>query len=99
MTVSRQPCVYILCSRRNGTLYVGVTARLLARVWQHKQHLVQGFTESYRVDRLVWYELHETMLSAIAREKSLKNWNRAWKIRLIEQANPHWRDLYLDLLG
>lgn len=93
MTV-KQPCVYLLASRRNGTLYVGVTSDLLKRVWEHKNHVVEGFTKRYGVDRLVWYELHESMESAIRREKAIKEWKRAWKLELIERANPEWTDLY-----
>lgn len=93
-----QPCVYILASRRNGTLYVGVTSDLIKRVWEHKSDVVGSFTSRYAVHMLVWYELHETMESAIAREKAVKEWNRAWKLRLIEGDNPNWRDLYSDLI-
>ena len=93
-----QPCVYILASDRNGTLYVGVTSDLAKRVWQHKNSVVEGFTEKYDVHALVWYELHETMESAISREKALKEWQRAWKIRLIEESNPEWRDLYPNIV-
>ncbi|KRE89643.1 GIY-YIG nuclease [Frateuria sp. Soil773] len=94
----RQPCVYMLASGRNGTLYVGVTSHLIQRIWQHRNEVVGGFTSRYRVHDLVWYELHETMESAILREKRLKEWKRAWKLRLIEGANPEWRDLYPTLL-
>lgn len=94
----KQPCVYILASRRNGTLYVGVTADLIRRVWEHKNDVVEGFTRRYRVHSLVWSEVHEAMLSAIAREKALKEWKRAWKLELIERTNPNWRDLYADLI-
>jgi putative endonuclease len=97
MTV-KQPCVYILASRRNGTLYAGVTSDLIKRVWEHKNHLVEGFTKRYGVDRLVWYEPHETMDSAIRREKAIKEWKRAWKLELIEKSNPEWTDLYEGLL-
>ncbi len=93
----RQPCVYLLASRRNGTLYVGVTSYLAQRVWQHKSHLVEGFTKRYGVHTLVWYEVHATMESAIAREKAIKEWKRAWKITLIEKSNRQWRDLYEEL--
>ncbi len=93
----KQPCVYLLASKRNGTLYVGVTSNLPQRVWQHKNHLVEGFTRRYAVDRLVWFEAHETMLSAIAREKAIKEWQRAWKLELIEKSNPDWADLYETL--
>ena len=94
----KEPCVYLLASNRNGTLYVGVTSDLVQPIWQHKNNLVQGFTKRYGVHTLVWYELCGTMNAAIAREKAIKEWKRAWKIRLIEEANPEWRDLYGDLL-
>ena len=81
----RLPCVYILASRRNGTLYVGVTADLGQRVWQHKSDLTEGFTKRYGVHTLVWYEVHESMESAIRREKAIKEWKRAWKLELIEK--------------
>ena len=93
-----EPCVYILASRRNGTLYIGVTSDLVKRVWQHKSGLVKGFTREYRVHVLVWFEQHQTMESAIWREKALKNWKRAWKLRLIEEANPEWQDLYTEII-
>ncbi len=76
---------------------MGVTSRLAQRVWQHKNHLVEGFTKRYRVRTLVWYEVHGTMESAIAREKAIKEWKRAWKMALIERSNPQWRDLYEEL--
>jgi putative endonuclease len=87
------PCVYILASARRGTLYVGVTSNLPARVWQHQHHVVDGFTQKYNVHRLVWFERHDTMQDAIAREKQLKAGNRARKVALIEASNPTWRDL------
>lgn len=90
----KQPCVYILASRKNGTLYVGVTSDLVLRVWQHKNDLAEGFTKKYGVHLMVWYEVHATMQSAIAREKAIKEWKRAWKLALIEADNPHWHDLY-----
>ncbi len=90
----KHPCVYILASQRNGTLYVGVTSNLAGRVWQHKNHVVQGFTQKYQVHHLVWYEVHDTMESAILREKQLKAGSRARKLALIEAMNPQWRDLY-----
>ncbi len=93
----KQPCVYMLASKRNGTLYVGVTSNLVQRIWQHKNDLVAGFTQRYAVHTLVWHEVHETMESAITREKAVKRWKRAWKIELIERDNPSWRDLYDDL--
>ena len=88
-----QPCVYPLARRRNGTLYVGVTSNLTQRVWQHKNGMVEGFTKRYGVHRLVWYEVHGTIESAIAREKAIKEWKRGWKIELLEISNPEWRDL------
>ena len=97
--MERHPCVYILASRRNGTLYTGVTSNLVKRIWQHRNDLVDGFTRRYQVHALVWYELHETMESAIRREKAIKNWKRAWKLRLIEERNPYWRDLYDEVAG
>jgi putative endonuclease len=97
--VSKQPAVYILASRRNGTLYIGVTSDLIKRVWQHNNDLVAGFTKRYNVHRLVYIELHETMESALTREKQMKKWNRAWKLELIEKRNPGWRDLWDGILG
>jgi putative endonuclease len=94
----RLPCVYILASQRNGTLYIGVTSDLIKRVWEHKNDLIEGFTKKYAVHRLVYYEMLENMESAIQREKQLKKWNRDWKIELIEKDNPEWADLY-DSLG
>ena len=94
----RRPCVYLLASGRNGTLYVGVTSDLIRRVWQHKSALVEGFTKQYGVKQLVWFEAHDTMESAIGREKSIKAWKRGWKLALIENLNPEWRDLYEDLV-
>ncbi len=92
--MNRQPCVYILASKRNGTLYIGVTSELAKRVWEHREGLVQGFTQEHGVHLLVWYEQHQTMESAITREKQLKKWNRMWKVREIEALNPEWLDLY-----
>jgi putative endonuclease len=92
--MNKQPCVYLLASKRNGTLYAGVTSDLVKRVWEHKNHVVDGFTKQYEVDQLVWYEVHETMESAIQREKAIKEWQRVWKIELIEKFNPDWKDLY-----
>ena len=94
----KQPCVYILASKRNGTLYIGTTSNLAQRVWQHKSNISEGFTRRYGVHTLVWYEFHATMPEAIAREKNLKDWNRAWKLRLIERSNPSWRDLFEDVV-
>ncbi len=95
----KQPAVYILASERNGTLYVGVTSDLVARIWQHREHVVEGFTRRYGVTMLVWYEVHGSMESAILREKRIKKWNRAWKLRLIQEVNPTWRDLWPDIIG
>ena len=95
----KQPAVYLLASRYRGTLYVGVTSDLVQRIWQHRQGLVEGFTQRYGVHMLVWFEQHATMLDAIAREERIKEWKRAWKLELIETNNPRWRDLYDDLLG
>ena len=92
-----QPCVYIMASKRNGTLYTGVTSNLVQRVWRHKNNQIEGFTKRYRIHTLVGYEVHETMTSAITREKKIKNWKRAWKLALIEKTNPEWRDLYTDI--
>jgi putative endonuclease len=92
------PCVYILANRENGTLYVGVTSDLARRIEEHRSKLAEGFTKRYGVDRLVWFEIHPTMESAICREKRLKDWNRAWKKRLINRDNPLWEDLSNQLL-
>lgn len=94
----KQPCVYIMASKRNGTLYIGVTSNLVQRVWQHKNNLVEGFTNRYGIHILVWYEVHETMQSAIAKEKMVKNWKRVWKLALIEKNNPEWQDLYQNII-
>ena len=96
---AKQPAVYILASGRNGTLYIGVTSSLIQRIWQHKNHCVEGFTADHDIDRLVYFELHGSMDAAITREKQLKAWKRAWKVRLIEERNPGWRDLWEDILG
>src|SRR4051794_3982688 len=93
------PCVYILASRRNGTLYAGVTSNLFDRVSKHKQDLIEGFTQRYGVHRLVYYEMRETMPEAIRREKQIKEWKRLWKIRLIESMNPEWIDLFDERTG
>jgi putative endonuclease len=92
--MNKQPAVYILASKRNGTLYIGVTSDLVKRIWEHKNNMVEGFTRRYDVHQLVWYEQHESMESAIKREKRLKEWKRKWKLELIESANPNWKDLY-----
>ena len=92
--MDKQFYVYILASKRNGTLYIGVTSDLVQRIWQHKNKMVKGFTKKYNVDRLVYYETHSNVESAITREKQMKKWRRAWKIRLIEGENSDWNDLY-----
>ena len=89
--------VYILASKKNGVLYIGVTNDLIKRVYEHKQGFVSSFTKKYKVYRLVYYEMGQDSYAAITREKQLKKWNRAWKIELIEKMNPEWKDLYLDL--
>lgn len=98
MPVDKLPCVYILASKRNGILYVGVTSNLPKRVWEHKNNIVKGFTSKYGVHTLVWYEVHDSMQSAIEREKAIKNWKRDWKIKTIEEENPQWLDLYESIL-
>jgi putative endonuclease len=95
---AKQPAVYILASAERGTLYVGVTGWLKHRIWEHREGLIDGFSKKHNVKRLVWFELFADFPTAIAREKQLKKWNRAWKIELIETANPVWRDLWPDLL-
>lgn len=89
-----RPVVYIMASKKNGVLYIGVTSNLKKRIWQHRHNEVKGFTEQYFVHRLVYYEQHSTMSSAIQREKQIKKWKRQWKINLIEENNPGWRDLF-----
>jgi putative endonuclease len=93
----KKPCVYILASDRNGTLYVGVTSDLERRIWLRRTEQIEGFTKRYAVHRLVYVESHETMDAAIVREKHIKKWRRAWKLELIEKTNPQWQDLY-DML-
>ena len=95
----KAPAVYILSSQRNGTLYIGVTSNLIQRIWQHREGVVEGFTQQYGVKTLVWYEQHETMESAITREKALRKWNRDWKLRLVEKFNPQWLDLWPEITG
>jgi putative endonuclease len=92
--MAKQYFVYMLASDVGGTLYVGITSDLLGRAFVHREHIVDGFTKRYRVDRLVWFEVHEEPRAAIQREKQIKKWNRAWKIRLIEESNPNWDDPY-----
>ena len=88
-----------MASGRNGTLYIGVTSDLIKRVWQHRESMVDGFTKEHNVKLLVWYEQHETMESAISREKAMKKWLRKWKLDIIEQTNPQWNDLWPELIG
>ena len=92
------PCVYIMASKWQGTLYVGATSDLVKRVWEHRNHVVDRFTKKYCIRTLVWFEQHSTMESAIRREKAIKEWRRCWKVELIETTNPRWRDLYPELL-
>ena len=94
----KQPCVYILASKKNGTLYTGVTADIVCRVYEHKQNTIAGFSRRYAVHQLVYFELHENMIATIQREKQIKAWKRQWKIKLIEKENPHWRDLYSEIV-
>jgi putative endonuclease len=94
--MERIPCVHLLASGFHGTLYTGVTSDLLGRVWQHREEVTGGFTKRYGVKRLVWFEVHETMESAFRREKSIKRWQRSWKIELVERENSTWRDLAED---
>lgn len=91
--------VYILSSRPFGALYIGVTSNLVARIYQHKQGEVAGFTRRYNIKQLVYFEIHDCATTAIQREKRMKKWNRDWKIRLIQQKNPTWRDLYIEICG
>ena len=93
----KQYFVYILASKRNGTLYLGITNNLLKRVYEHKNNLIEGFTKKYTVHALVYYEVYNDIYDAIAREKRIKKWNRCWKIELIEKFNPKWEDLYYRL--
>jgi putative endonuclease len=96
--MGKQPAVYILASKQNGTLYIGVTSELAKRAWTHKNDVIEGFTKRYGVHRLVYYEIHPDMASAILREKQLKKWNRAWKLELIESKNPEWTDLWSEIV-
>jgi putative endonuclease len=96
--MKKQPCVYLLANKPHEVLYVGVTSNILARCWQHKTTATEGFTKNYHAHCLVYYELHATMEAAIYKEKQLKKWKRAWKIRLLEINNPAWRDLWNDII-
>ena len=95
--MAKQPAVYVVTNKRNGTLYTGVTSDLPGRTWQHKNGTFPGFSKRYSCDRLVWFEAHETMESAIIREEQIKEWQRKWKLRIIEETNPQWDDLYESL--
>jgi len=95
--MTKQPYVYMLASKKDGTLYIGVTSNLIQRIWQHKNNQTEGFTKKYNVHTLVYYEQHETMETAITREKQMKKWKRDWKIKLIEKDNPQWEDLWLKI--
>lgn len=95
----KAPAVYLLASQPRGTLYIGVTSGLIERIWQHRESVQEGFTQRYAVKTLVWYEQHETMVSAITREKALKRWKREWKFRLIEARNSDWHDLWAEVTG
>jgi putative endonuclease len=97
--MTEQPAVYILASRRNGTLYTGVTSDLLKRIWEHRSGLAEGFTKRYGVHRLVYFEIHDYLTEGIRREKQIKKWRRAWKIDLIERTNPQWHDLWPTIVG
>jgi len=90
--------VYILASKRNGTLYTGVTSNLLKRIWEHKSGEVPGFSSKYKVNQLVYYEIHIDIKEAIKREKNIKAWERSWKLQLIEEHNPYWNDLYSSIV-
>jgi putative endonuclease len=94
----KEPAVYILSNSKNGTLYIGVTSNLVQRVFQHKHDLVDGFSKKYQTHKLVYYEIHASMESAILKEKQLKRWERQWKVRIINKFNPEWVDLYSELL-
>jgi len=96
--MSKHPCVYVITNQPRGTLYVGVTSNLVQRIWQHKIHVVKGFSNEYGLVNLVYYELHGDMYEAITREKNIKNWKRIWKIELIENFNPDWVDLYSRII-
>ena len=96
--MTKQPAVYIVASKRNGTLYIGVTSDLVKRIWQHRNKEIEGFTYKYNVTQLVYFEFHADMASAILKEKQLKKWKRHWKLNLIEKENPHWIDLWDQII-
>ena len=95
----KQFCVYMMASKKDGVIYIGVTSDLVKRSWQHKEGYVDGFTKKYWAKRLVYYEMHQSAESAITKEKQLKKWNRAWKVELIEKHNPEWKDLSSEIVG
>jgi putative endonuclease len=95
--MDRYFAVYIMASRRNGTLYTGITSNLPKRVWEHREGMADGFTKLHGVKTLVWYEVYEEPITAITREKRIKKWNRGWKLKLIEEKNPEWRDLFKEI--
>jgi putative endonuclease len=97
-SMSKTPAVYIITNKKHGTLYIGVTSNLTARIYQHKNHLIDGFSKKYNLDKLVYFEVHTNMYEAITREKALKKWKREWKIELIEKTNSNWMDLYEQIL-
>ena len=97
--MKKKPAVYILANKKDGVLYIGVTSNLIQRVWQHKHNAVDGFSKKYHIHILVYFEIHESMVYAIQREKQVKWWRRAWKVSLIEQENPDWHDLFFTLTG
>jgi putative endonuclease len=99
LTNMKQAFVFILASKKNGTIYIGVTSDLIKRIHQHKNDLIEGFTKKYGVHLLVWFEVHDEIREAIQREKQIKYWRRTWKLELIEKTNPHWHDLYDELQG
>lgn len=94
----KQPAVYIITNKPNGVLYIGVTSDLVKRVWEHKNKLVDGFSNKYNLQYLVYYEVHEDMSEAIVREKQIKKWNREWKVNLVNEINPEWSDLYQSIV-
>ena len=96
--MKKTPVVYIITNKNNTVLYVGVTSDLKKRVWEHKKKLVDGFTKKYNINKLVYFESCDSMEQAIEREKRIKKWNRQWKVEMIEDKNPNWKDLYLDLV-
>ncbi|WP_296716034.1 GIY-YIG nuclease family protein [Erythrobacter sp.] len=97
--MDKEGFVYIMASRRNGTIYIGVTTDLAKRVWEHREGLIEGFTKKYGCKTLVWFERHDTIEAAITREKQMKEWQRAWKLRRIEEMNPDWNDLFELVCG